>query len=212
MRHVVLIAALAATVFVPFGIASADQLTINARPAVVRWGQATMLTGIVPGGTPKTEIVIEGKECGVPGAGFREFTGAHPDERGFWSQQTSLRTTTTFRVIADGKTGGTVTVRQRPYVQLRRLRAPNTYDAGVNALVPFWRRSVEIQRFDKRLGRWTTIRKVLLTEQSAPGVFVWTESENFKLAVPKGTTLRAVLPAATAKPCYLAGYGNIVRT
>ena len=33
-----------------------------------------------------------------------------------------------------------------------------------------------------------------------------------RFEVPKGTSIRAVLPLAQAKPCYLAGYSNIVRT
>ncbi len=33
----------------------------------------------------------------------------------------------------------------------------------------------------------------------------------FRIAVPKGTTLRAVLPLQAAKPCYLAGYSKLVR-
>ncbi len=38
------------------------------------------------------------------------------------------------------------------------------------------------------------------------------EKDHFKIAVPKGTTLRAVLPLAQAKPCYLAGYSKLIRT
>ena len=33
-----------------------------------------------------------------------------------------------------------------------------------------------------------------------------------KVDVPKGTTLRAVLPLSQAKPCYLSGYSKPVRT
>ena len=32
------------------------------------------------------------------------------------------------------------------------------------------------------------------------------------VAVRRGTTLRAVLPLASARPCYLAGYSKLVRT
>ena len=37
-------------------------------------------------------------------------------------------------------------------------------------------------------------------------------TESFHPDVPKGTTLRAVLPLAAAKPCYLGGYSKLIRT
>jgi hypothetical protein len=70
---------------------------------------------------------------------------------------------------------------------------------------------VEIQR--RVGGRWTRVRTVTLTETYAsPGNSgVWTDAD-FRLAVPAGTVLRAVLPAAQARPCYLGTASNPVRT
>lgn len=211
MRNAVVAAVLAAIVLVPAGSSAADQISISANPTTLRWGQGTLLSGQIAGGDEKTVVTIQAKECGLPGNSFRNIAEGHVDRNGAWEQPMGARSTTTFRAVADGKVSGEVVVRQRPYVQLRPF-GRSTYDASVNALVSFWHRRVDIQRFDRRLGRWTTIKKVLLTDQGSPGIFVWTESERFKLNVPKGTTLRAVLPAAVAKPCYLAGYGNIIRS
>ena len=36
--------------------------------------------------------------------------------------------------------------------------------------------------------------------------------DDFRLPVPKGTTVRAHVPASQAKPCYLAGYSKLIRT
>jgi hypothetical protein len=82
---------------------------------------------------------------------------------------------------------------------------------SVVAKQQFWRKKVQIQRFDRRLGRWRAYKSVALTEQNAAGVFIWTSGE-FTARLPKGTMLRAVLPAAQARPCYLSGTSLVVRT
>ena len=84
---------------------------------------------------------------------------------------------------------------------------------NVNAQRPFWGRKVALQRFDPKKRLWIEVRKILLTEQGAPpGVpWVWTGSDKVRVVVPKGTTLRAVLPLSATRPCYLAGYSNLLR-
>ena len=47
--------------------------------------------------------------------------------------------------------------------------------------------------------------EVVLTENTVRGT-------EFRLAVPKGRLLRAVLPRAQARPCYLAGVSRTLRT
>jgi uncharacterized protein len=60
------------------------------------------------------------------------------------------------------------------------------------------------QRFDRRLGTWTTLRRVVLTEYNG-----YTE---FRASVPRGALIRAVFPLSQARPCYLAGYSPLFRT
>lgn len=38
------------------------------------------------------------------------------------------------------------------------------------------------------------------------------EAKKLKFKVPKGTTIRAVMPRSQAGECYLAGYSKLLRT
>jgi hypothetical protein len=101
-------------------------------------------------------------------------------------------------------------------VQLGRrpkTKAGYGFKVDVRALTQFWRRHVVVQRFERRLGRWRDVKKVVLTDSgAAPGsMFVWT-SADFNIAVPRGTAIRVVLPLSQARPCYLAGYSNQLQT
>ena len=70
-----------------------------------------------------------------------------------------------------------------------------------------------LQRFDTNKRLWIEVRRILLTETGAPpGVpWIWSGSDKVRVVVPKGTTMRAVLPLTQTRPCYLAGYSNLLR-
>jgi hypothetical protein len=73
---------------------------------------------------------------------------------------------------------------------------------------------VSIQRFDRRLGTWSTFRTVTLNESGGTGGgggFTYSTAE-FSARVSKGTQLRALFPLSQARPCYLAGTSLPIRT
>jgi len=189
-------------------VVAPDRVTIAARPTVVRWAGRFTLFGSVASNADE-DVTIEAKECGVAGASFREVGGAHASG-GTWSIDMGARTTTAYRARWRDATSSTVTVRARPSVLLRHLFG-HRYVVGVNALVPFWRKHVVLQRFNRRSGAWVDVKSIVLTKQRAPGAFVFTSAE-FRTVVPKRTLLRAVLPLAQARPCYAAGFSNLFRT
>ena len=52
-----------------------------------------------------------------------------------------------------------------------------------------------------------------MNTDAAPGsVYVWSTTDEFAVDVAKGTTIRAVLPLAQAKPCHIGGYSNLLVT
>ena len=61
-----------------------------------------------------------------------------------------------------------------------------------------------IQRLDRRVGTWKNVKKVRL------GAFNQ-ELASFRARVPKGTMLRAFMPASQTRPCYVEGYSFPVR-
>lgn len=183
--------------------AAPEQVTIAAQPTVARWLQQVTLFGSVESRRADEIVTIEAKDCGQQA--FRELKSARTREGGGWSTQFSTLINTTLRAVWSGQASAPITVRARPGVLLRR-RSSRRFDLGVQAHsggAVFWRKRVLFQRFDRRLGTWTTARRVVLTN---------TGSATFRASVPKGSLLRAVLPLSQARPCYLAGYSSQVRT
>ena len=191
-------------------VVAAEQVTLAARPPAVRWGTPTTLFGSIASGRADEVVTIEMKECGVPGATFREVGGFHTHGGGAWSTEWGLRTTTTFRAKWGGDTSAEITVRQRPYVQVSH-RFGRRFDVFVRALSSFWRRHVLIQRFDRRTGTWVKVKSVVLTESTGSGITA-VSSASFRASIPRRTLIRAVFPRSQARPCYLAGYSNLLRT
>ncbi len=68
-----------------------------------------------------------------------------------------------------------------------------------------------LEPLGRRHGR-VNLQRVLLTDSGGLGgaPSTWTSGE-FTAAVPKGTLLRATLPASEAKPCYLPGTSSSVK-
>jgi hypothetical protein len=102
----------------------------------------------------------------------------------------------------------------RAYVRLERRRG-GRLRVRVGGTQSFWRKRVLIQRFDRRIGQWVAARTVPLTDTeggryAVPVIFSLTQP--FRLAVSRGTLVRAVLPRTVARPCYVAGYSQLVRT
>lgn len=119
--------------------------------------------------------------------------------------------TTTLRAVWNGSAGSQVVIRQRANVRLTEAPSGRGYQVGVSARIRFWNKRVSIQRFDRRTGTWLTFRSVVLTEQRAIG-----SSRLFyariRLSLPRGTLIRAFLPRAQARPCYLPGSSRVLRT
>lgn len=118
---------------------------------------------------------------------------------------------TSIRAAWKGATSVPVQLRQAPRIQLD-VREQGVFEVGVGSQGHMWRKKVVLQR--RQGSSWVAVKQVVLTEtQSTPGLGsgTWTEAE-FRASVPAGSVVRAVLPIAEARPCYLAGVSNTLRT
>jgi hypothetical protein len=206
MKAVRLLAAAAPVVAALASPAAAvtEQVTIAARPSIGGWGRPITLFGSVDARKADEVVTIQVKDCGQQS--FRNVSSARTEEGGDWSTQFSTLINTSLRAVWNDRASAPITVRARPGVLLRR-RSARRFDLAVQAHsggAMFWRKRALFQRFDRRLGTWATIRRVVLTEYNG-----YTE---FTASVPKGALVRAVFPLSQARPCYLAGYSPLVRT
>ena len=189
-------------------LAQSRAATLQARPTNLGPVQNVLLSGGVSSGRNGETLTLQAKPCGT--SSFRNLFVFRTGPGGRWLREYSPGVNTVLRVRWKGVFSPPVTVRQAPIVQLDQTSA-SEFEVGVGSLGMMWRKRVEIQQ--RTGGRWVRLRTVVLTETYAsPGQSgVWTDAD-FRLSVPPGTQLRAVLTAAQAKPCYLGSASNAIRT
>jgi hypothetical protein len=183
-------------------------VTLEARPTKLAPTQNAVLRGGVSSGRTGETLTLQAKPCGA--SSFRNVYQLRTGPGGRWLSEYGPGVNSVLRMRWKNTLSREVTVRQAPLVQLDQTSA-GEFEVGVGSAGMMWRKRVEIQQ--RRGGSWVRLRSVLLTKTYAsPGQSgVWTDA-NFRLSVPRGTVLRAVLPAAQAKPCYLGSASNPVRT
>jgi hypothetical protein len=189
-------------------VVASERVTIFARPAVLPWSTPLTLFGSVDNGRAGEVVDIQARQCGSSSQFFYGVAGVQTEDGGAWSTRYFPRGTTTFRAVWNGEASTQVTVRRRVNVGLRRLSARKLrVSAGIGR--DFWKKRVLIQRFDRRLGTWKSVKSVVLATQDTATPVVYGD---FVPDVPKGTRLRAVMPSSQAGPCYLSGASKPLQT
>jgi hypothetical protein len=199
-------------------VVTSERVTIFARPTLLGRGQTLMLFGSADTGRADEVVTIEAKDCGQ--SSFQGIAAVRTREGGGWSTEfvnpgvLNRGVTATFRAVWNDHKSTPITVQARAQVQLRRRGGSSSrFSVFVSGRAQFWRRQIVIERFDRRNGSWKAIKKVVLTRTAShPGSPSVSSYEDFRLAVPKGTLIRAFFPLSQARPCYLAGYSQLVRT
>ncbi len=192
-------------------VVASERVTIRVRPAVATRSPVTVF-GTANGGHAGESVSIQGKVCGTPF--FRVVAGATIEEGGRWSTLYYPYTLTTLRAVWRDETSAEVTIRRYATIRIRK-RSSRTIEVDAIGKSSFWRKRATIQRFDNRLGRWSTVRFVVLADSFGPppGTLGGRGARaTFTLPVPRGTLIRAVFPRLQAGPCYLAGVSNSLRT
>lgn len=183
------------------------RVTIFARPVVVAWAQPATVFGAAAGAGPQDVVLVQVRECGS--SAFRTYAEAHVNAGGGWSMPVGTSVTSTFRAVWRRNQSPPVTIRQGASISLARSRSGGPFVVSAISKRSLWRRQVEIQR--RSGSAWRTMRKVRLTDSVKSTGLVSASEARFRLAVPTGTVLRAVLPLAEANPCYVRSVSKVVR-
>jgi hypothetical protein len=193
-------------------VAPAD-ITISVRPTIYGRQGPLVVSGSVSSGKEHEKVVVQFKQCGLFPAQFRDHAEITTHEGGGWSIETGVSANGAFRALSGGDTSNEVQVQKR--VDIRLAPFPSRrYEVHVVERSQFWRRQILIQRFHRGQQKWLLVKKLLLENTgAAPGsIFVWSTTDKFRVDVPKGTTIRAVISLAQAKPCHIGGYSNLLVT
>jgi len=210
MRLAVIASGFVATMLAGLAAAGvlADSVTLQPRASVLRSDEYGVgVVGDISSGAEGEYVVVKGKECGIPGAFFRGLGGGTTLPGGRYEASVSVRTKTTLRAEWKDATSATVVVNKRAYISLTKE------EDGYRVAVSSETENVDGKRATiERLTAtgWKKLQTVVLKAQR--GYVQYAEKKKLKLSVPKGTTIRAVLPRSQAGACYLAGYSKLIRT
>jgi hypothetical protein len=183
------------------------RMTISARPTVLGWAESAQLLGVARGAGPESVVTVEVRECGSDV--FRTYAEAHVNAGGGWAMDVATGVTSTFRAVWRDARSSPVTIRQAASVTLARSRAERGFVVTAISRRSLWRRNAEIQR--RQGGVWRTVRSVRLTDSVRSTGQVSASEARFRVSAPKGTLLRARLPLAEARPCYVESVSRVVR-
>ena len=186
----------------------ADSVTLQPRAAVLRTNEFSVgVLGEISSGAEGEYVVVKGKECGIPGAFFRGLSGATTLAGGRYEASVPIRTKTTLR--AEWKEAASPTVVVTPRANVRLTKEEDGFRVSLtNDTESADGKKVTIERLTGT--GWKKLQTVVLKAQS--GYTQYAEKKKLRLKVPKGTTIRAVLPRSQAGACYLAGYSKLIRT
>jgi hypothetical protein len=214
-------ASLVATIGAAAPSASTEVIGIGLRPSIVRAFEKPEIYGEVTPARADDEVTVQFRQCGLYPAQFRDFMTTRTNEGGGWSLDElfqvglSIPASGTFRALANGETSREVELRMRAFIHLTKLPRGRGFYVRVAGVQSFWHRRVRVERFDNRARKWVLVRSLILAKETGSryygGSTLGAETESFHPRVPKGTMLRAVLPLAAAKPCYIGGYSLLQR-
>lgn len=191
-------------------VVASERVTLAARPSILRSGQPVTVFGTVDSRRAGELVQVQAKECGQ--RFFRDVASATTGEGGAWSTDFYPGIGASVRAVWNETASAQVRIQQRPLLVLRR-EFGRRFQVDVSGKTSFWRKRVRVERLARRLGGWVTVKSVALGDSGASAGDPYPSSEaEFTASVRKGTLLRAVLPRSQARPCYLAGYSNLLRT
>jgi hypothetical protein len=204
-----LAAAAVATGLAAPSLSAPAPITIAARPADLLRDRLLTLYGSIPSNRLKEVVVLEARDCGQ--SFYRQVARVETTAGGRWVwPYFTPGISASIRASWNGRTSVPVRVRDRAYVELRQA-GPRRFSLSVRAKVPFAGRRVLLQRFDPARG-WTTVRSAeLMVSGAPPGSSYVFSSARLTASLPAGSLARGLLPAAQARPCYLAGRSNMLR-
>jgi hypothetical protein len=183
---------------------AADFVSLSTSVKAVKYNEPFFLSGVVSSSRGGEIVTIERDDCGpVP---WHAVDTASSGFDGVWRVRGLAEGNSRFRARWRDAVSEPVTVQLRPEVTLFRAKRGG-FLVLVLAYKPFPGRLVVLQRF--KTGGWATIGRARL--QRGGGLRVYYSRAVFHAKVRAGATLRAVLTARQAGPCYAAGYSAALR-
>jgi len=206
MKKLILVACLAALCAAPVAAAPAT-LTLKASPSLVVYGGSTTLSGVLSTQASGQRIDIQGQECGQPA--FKKVATVTTTTGGAFTYAAKPTINTNYQAKQRKVTSPTAAVQVAPVLKLKKL-ARNKFSVSATAAQSFVGKYVVFQRL--RRTKWVSLKKVTLATVTPGTKPTEVSSATFRIKMPLGLRIRAVLPATQAATCYHGTKSNTARS
>jgi hypothetical protein len=183
-------------------------VTIAAAPNPIVYGGQTALSGSISPALADERVSVQAQACGQNS--FTRVADAGTTAGGSWTAAAAPLMNTTYQARVRNVTSQPVTVKVRPRMTLRKVRA-HRFRARVFAAQPFAGKKATFQRFSTATQRWVRVRGVALNLLSTGSPTI-VSGATFRSAIRSGRRVRIVLPQSQAGACYAAGISGVIRS
>ena len=187
----------------------ADTLTLAAKPRLVTYGGRITLSGTLSNQKVGENVDVLAKPCGQTAQ--TKVTTVQTTTGGAFAALVRPLKNTLYTVRVKSTTSPTLAVNVRPKLRLRKLAA-HRYSLRVSAARSYAGKYGTFQRFNGTLGRWVTVKRVLLRANSTGVAPTVISSVTFRSTIRPLVKVRVVLPQFQVGSCYRPGRSNVVRS
>jgi hypothetical protein len=183
--------------------AATDGVTIHANHAIAEDGVPLLLSGAVSSGRRGEAVTIEQDDCGpIP---WHPLRTVRTGEGGGWVSYAGGDQNFRLRARWKGSVSKAIRIGVRPELTLAGV--PGSLRVVIRAYDWFGGKTAQLQRASGT--RWQTVAAAKLVKRGSAGQYAQTWG-TFTKKVGRGL-YRAVLPNASAAPCYAAGFSGTLR-
>lgn len=182
--------------------AAAQAPTLQATPQTVGMLGQVSLSGNAGSARAGQSVYVEAKECTA--SFYRVVAAATSAAGGGWATTAPAQMTTTYRARVNRAYSRAVTVHKRAVLAIQQLPG-RVFMIRAFGGRPLIGRKVRVERLTA--SGWVSMQQVRLRQSEVFGAV-----EASVRIKQKGMRIRAFLPLAAARPCYVAGASTIVTT
>ena len=186
------------------GAADPPQVSISAAPNVIKMYTPVEVKGRIVAKKAGEQVILEENTCG---RGWTQMAGEQTNASGEFTITlfgvTGVRGNTMLRARWGSNTSNVARISVRASVMLRQ-KSRRLFKADIQSFRSLFGRTVHLERYH-RSGQWRVAARGRLRDLGGG----WTEVV-LGANLPKGTIVRAVVPAGQARPCHLAGFSNML--
>jgi plastocyanin len=187
--------------------AALASLSLTARPLVVVYGGALVLSGVLSTQKVGDNIDVLAQQCGASAAA--RLVTVQTTTGGAYTTTVKPLMSTAYTAKNKALSSVTVTVRVRPSLRLVKV-APHRFSLRVSAGSSFAGKYASFQRYNGTLHRWIAVKTVLLRSSTAGVAPTVLSTASFRTTIRSGLRVRATLPQPQVGSCYAPGTSNTI--